>query len=159
MVGLGQFGEQPFHFVLFQWHVDLDSGVAGYGGGNSSAHGFEIDGLLFTSQLFEDFVEQVLDLRGVYAGRGEFDRNAAGSEGLGLKTVAGQLFGNLSKNSLLRRRQVDDERHQQTLAFDPLDCALAHDAFEEHALVSDVLIDDPEAIFVDGQNKSVSNLA
>ena len=36
-VGLRKFGEEPFHFVLFQRHVDLDSGVAGDGSGNAAA--------------------------------------------------------------------------------------------------------------------------
>jgi hypothetical protein len=32
---LGQFRQQPFHFVLFQRHVDLDGGVAGDGSGDA----------------------------------------------------------------------------------------------------------------------------
>ena len=34
-VGLGQFRQQPFHFILLERHVDLDGGVAGDGGGDA----------------------------------------------------------------------------------------------------------------------------
>ena len=50
-------------------------------------------------------------------------------------------------------------RHQQALAFDFLRSALFQDALEEHALVGDVLVDDPEAVFVDGEDERVANLS
>ena len=37
--------------------------------------------------------------------------------------------------------------------------ALAEDFFEEDALVGDVLVDDPEAFFVGGQDEGVAELA
>ena len=37
--------------------------------------------------------------------------------------------------------------------------AFAQDLFEEHALVRDVLVDDPEAFIVDGEDEGVAQLA
>ena len=55
--------------------------------------------------------------------------------------------------------EFNDQRHQQTLALDPLCGTLPQNALEKHALVRHMLIDDPESVFVDGKNKRVSNLA
>ena len=59
----------------------------------------------------------------------------------------------------LRGEEIDEQRHEQALALDALDLALAEDLFEEDALVGDVLIDDPEAFFVDGEDEGVAELA
>ena len=55
--------------------------------------------------------------------------------------------------------KVDEQRHEKALALDALDLAVAEDLFEEDALVSDVLIDDPEAFVVDGEDEGVAELA
>ena len=70
-----------------------------------------------------------------------------------------KFFGNTAEGRLLRRSQFDDQRHEQTLALDLLRLALAQDSLEQHALVGHMLIDDPEAIFVNRENERISNLA
>ena len=53
MVGFGEFGEQPLHFVLLERHVYFDGGMAGDGGGDASANLFQIQLLLFARELIE----------------------------------------------------------------------------------------------------------
>ena len=59
----------------------------------------------------------------------------------------------------LRGEQVDEERHEEALALDLFGVALAEDFFEEDALVGYVLVDDPEAFFVGGEDEGVAELA
>ena len=54
--------------------------------------------------------------------------------------------------------QIDQHGHQQPLTLDALDFALAQDLLEEHALVGDMLVDDPEALVVDGENERLAQL-
>ena len=70
-----------------------------------------------------------------------------------------QLFGDLAENRLLRRSQFQHQRHEQTLAFDALGGALAQDFFEQHALMGNVLVDNPQTVFVDREDKRIANLA
>ena len=56
-------------------------------------------------------------------------------------------------------KQVDQHGHEQPLALDLLDIAVAQDFFEEDALVGDMLVDDPEAFVVDGEDEGVAKLA
>jgi hypothetical protein len=61
MVGFGEGGEEPFHAGWVEGHVDLDGGVAGNGGGDASAGGFEVIGLSSGAGLFEDFEDHALE--------------------------------------------------------------------------------------------------
>ena len=143
MVGFREFGEEPLHFVLLQRHVDLDGGMAGDGGGNAPANLFQVQGLFFARDLIEQLVKHVLDRGRIHARRCKLHGDTAGAEGLGLEAVVLQFVGNLGKDGLLRRRQLEHDRHQQALALYFLRRALFQDAFKQHALVGYVLVDDP----------------
>ena len=91
-------------------------------------------------------------------GRG-LDGERARAEGLGFEAVALEFVGDLGEGDHLGGREVDEQRHEQTLAVHALDFALAQDFFEEHALVGDVLVDDPEAFFVGGEDERLAELA
>src|SRR5581483_9378472 len=55
--------------------------------------------------------------------------------------------------------ELDDERHEHLLRLDAGGGALPQDALEEHALVGDVLVDDPQAAGVHRENERIANLA
>src|SRR5208283_4312127 len=114
---------------------------------------FQINGLLFTGELFEDFAQHVLDLRGVDFGRRDSYRYAACAEGLGLKTIACKFFGDVAEDRLLGGSQFDDQGHEQALTLHLLGGALPQDSLEEHTFVRHMLIDDPESVFIDGKNE------
>ena len=110
-------------------------------------------------ELFEKFVQHVFDLRSLHSGGSDFNGDAARAEGLGFEAVECQFIGNLGKDRLLRRGEFEQQRHEQALAFHFLGGPLLEDFFEEHALVGDVLIDDPETFVIDGQDERLANLA
>src|SRR5271166_2431846 len=86
-VGFGQLLQEPFHFVLFERHVDLDGGVASDTGSDPGTDLFEVERLLFAFDLLEDFMQQVFDFGGRDAGGGGLHRDGADTEGLDLETV------------------------------------------------------------------------
>jgi hypothetical protein len=133
--------------------------MAGDGGGDAGADLVEVQGLLFTGDLIEQFVEHVLDGGCVDPGGRDFNGDAAGAEGLGFEAVVFEFAGDLGKDCLLRGREFEHDGHEQALAFHFLRRALLQDAFEEHALVGDVLVDDPEAVFVYGEDERIAYLA
>ena len=63
------------------------------------------------------------------------------------------------EHRLLRRRQLQHDRHQQPLALDFLRRALLQHAFKQHALVRHVLVDDPQTIFVHREDERIPNLS
>ena len=91
-------------------------------------------------------------------GRG-FDGDGVGAEGLGFAAIAFQLRGERGEDHHLLGKQVDEHRHEEALAFDALSLALAEDFLEEDALVGDMLIDDPEAFVVGGEDEGFAELA
>ena len=93
------------------------------------------------------------------ADRSGFDGEGAGAEGFGFEAVALELFGDLGEGDHLCGEEIDEQRHEQALALDAFGVAVAQDLFEEHALVGDVLVDDPEAFFVGGEDEGVAELA
>ncbi len=80
------------------------------------------------------------------ANRGGLDRDGARAEGFGLEAVALQLGGDAGEDDHLLRQQIDQHGHQQLLPLHTLDLALAQDFFKEHALVGDMLVDDPQGL-------------
>jgi hypothetical protein len=82
-----------------------------------------------------------------------------GAEGFGLAAVALELGGEGGEDDHLLGQQVDEHGHEKALTFDTLGLALAENSFEENALVGDVLIDDPEAFIVGGEDKGFAELA
>ena len=138
---------------MFEGHVDFDGGVACNRRGDARPHCFQIDGLVFARELLEDFVQHVLDARRIHPRRRDLHRHAARAKGFRFKTVVGKFLGNVAEDRLLRRSQFNDQRHEQTLAFDPPRRALPQHSLEQHPLVGHMLIDDPEAVFVDGKNE------
>jgi len=159
VVGLGEGGEEPFHASWIEGHVDFDGGVTGDGGGDTGAGGFEVVGLGGGAGLLEDLEDHALEFGSVEArGRG-FDGDGVGAEGFGFAAVALQFGGERGEDDHLLGEQVDEHGHEEALAFDALGLALAEDFFEEDALVGDVLIDDPEAFVVGGEDEGFAQLA
>ena len=104
-------------------------------------------------------MQHVLDGCGVHACGSDFHGHAAGAEGFGFESVVLQFVGNFGEYRLLRGRQVQHDRHEQALAFNFLRGALLQHSFKKDALVGDVLVDDPEAIFVDGEDERIADLS
>ena len=159
MLGFSQFCEEPVDFCGFEGHIDLDGGVAGDGSGDPGAAGFFVFNLRGLFGSAEKLVEDELQLAAFEAYRGGFYGESAGAERLGLEAITLELFGDGGEVDHLLREEFDQDRHEETLALDGLGFALAENFFKEDALVGDVLVDDPEAFFVRGQNEGVAELA
>ena len=93
------------------------------------------------------------------ANGGGLDGDGARAEGFRVKAVALQFAGDGGEDDHLLRQEIDQHGHEQALALHALDLALAEDFFEEDTLVGDVLIDDPQAFVVDGEDERVAQLA
>ena len=93
------------------------------------------------------------------AGRRGLHRDGARAERFDLEAVAVQLIGNFGEHRHLSRRQLDDQRHQQLLLLGRLRQPLLADFLEQDALVRDVLIDDPQPLRIDGEDKRIANLS
>ena len=154
-----EFGEEPVDLCGFEGHVDLDGGVAGDGGGDAAAAGFGVFGLLLRSGTARTSSSMLFEFAAFETDGGGFDGEGAGAEGLGFEAVAVELVGDVGEGDHLRGEEFDEEGHEEALALDLLGVALAEDLFEEDALVGDVLVDDPEAFFVDGEDEGVAELA
>ena len=158
-LGFAQFAEQPGHAFGVERHVDLDGGVAGDGGGDARARGPEVLALIETVDLLQHFDQHAFELAAFEAdGRG-LNGEGARAEGLDFEAVAFELRSDLGEGDHLGGREVDEQWHEQTLALHALDFALAQNFFEEHALVRDVLVDDPEAFLVGGEDEGLAELA
>ena len=159
VLGFGERVEEPFDFGGIEGLVDLDGGVAGDAGGDAAAAGFGVFGLLVAVGDCEDFFEHAFEFYAFETYGGGFDGEGAGAEGLGFEAVAFELVGDLGEGDHLGGKQVDEQRHEEALALDLLGFALAENLFEEDALVGYVLVDDPEALFVGGEDEGVAELA
>ncbi len=148
--GLGEGVDEPCDLLLIEGLIDLDGGVAGDAGGDAAAASVGVFGLLAAIGGGEELFEHDLEFPALEAYGCGFDGEGAWSEGFGFEAVAVELVGDLGEGDHLGGEQVDEERHEEALALDLLGVALAHDFFEEDALVGDVLVDDPESFFVDG---------
>ena len=133
--------------------------MAGDAGGDAAAAGFGVFGLLVAVGDGEDLFEHAFEFDAFEADGGGFDGEGAGAEGFGFEAVAVELVGDLGEGDHLGGEEVDEERHEEALALDLLGVALAEDFFEEDALVGYVLVDDPEAFFVGGEDEGVAELA
>ena len=103
-------------------------------------------------ELIEEFVQHVFDLRGFHAGGRDFTAMLRAPKGSASNPLM-QFVGDFGEDGLLRGGEFEHQRHEQALAFDSLRGALLQNFFEEHALVGDVLVDDPESFFIDGQDE------
>ncbi len=159
MLGFAEFGEEPVDFFGVEGLIDFDSGVAGHAGGDAAAAGFGVFGLLVAVGDGEDFFEHLFEFAAFETYRRGFDGESARAEGFGFEAVAVEFIGDLGEGDHLGRKEIDKERHEEALALDLLGVAFAEDFFEEDALVGDVLVDDPEAFFVGGEDEGVAELA
>jgi len=83
----------------------------------------------------------------------------AAAEGLGLETGGVQLVGDARVIDLLFGGELQNQRHQQALHLHAAGGALLHHLLEEDALVSDVLVDDPESVAAGGDDETLVDLA
>ena len=91
--------------------------------------------------------------------RRSLDRQRARTERLRFEAVAVQFVGHVGEVRHLGRKKVDQERHQQALALHALHLPLAQHLLKQDALVRHVLVDDPKALFIDGEDEGVLHLA
>ena len=106
----------------------------------------------------EDLFKHAFELAAFEADGSGLDGERARAEGLGFEAVAVELFGDGSEGDHLGGEEFDEDGHEEALTLDAFGGALAHDFFEEDAFVGDVLVDDPEALFVDGEDEGVAEL-
>ena len=143
MIGFSQFDQQPLHFILFERHIHLDGGVTRDRGCDAGTNLLQIQRLLLAGELVKQFVQHVLDRAGIHARWRNFDRQTASTKGFSFESVVLQLVGNFGKRGLLRRGQLQYDRHQQPLAPYFLCRPFLEHAFKQDTLVRDVLIDNP----------------
>ena len=133
--------------------------MTGDAGGDTAAASLGVLRLLFAVGNSENFFQHALEFAPLQAYRSSLDGNRMRPEGFGLKAVSVKFIGQTRKGDHLRGQKIDQYRHEEALALNLLYLAGAEDLFEEDALVSDVLINDPEALVVDGEDKRVAKLA
>ena len=139
--------------------VDLDGSVAGDGGGDAAAAGFGVFGLLVAVGNGEDLFEHTFEFSALETYGGCLDGEGAGAEGFCFEAVALELFGGLGEGDHLGGEEIYEQGHEEALALDLFGVALAEDFFEEDALVGYMLVDDPETLFVGGEDEGVAELA
>src|SRR5262249_47410388 len=111
-VSFGELGEQPFHLVLIERHVDLDGGMAGDGGSDASANLLQVERLILAGKLIEQFMQQVLDLGSFNSGGRELDRDTSRTKRLGVEAIVVQFLRKLGEDRLLGRGELDHDWHQ-----------------------------------------------
>ena len=154
-----QGGEEPLHFCLVERHVDFDRGVTRGAGGDFGLQRFDGDGGVFALDAIKNFGEQFFGVVAGDAGGDRLNRDAARAHRFDLEAIGGEFVGNFFVDDELARREFENHRHQHALAFDFAGAARFEVLLEEDAFVGDVLIDDPEAFAVDGDDKAGADLA
>ena len=139
--------------------VDLDGGVAGDAGGDAAAASLGVFGLLVAVGDGEDLFEHLFEFDAFEADGAALTARVRGPKGSASKPLRSSSLGDLGEGDHLGGKEVDEQRHEEALALDLFGVALAEDLFEEDALVGDVLVDDPEALFVGGEDEGVAELA
>ncbi len=93
------------------------------------------------------------------AGGNGLNCDAARAHRFDLEAVGGEFVGDFFVDDELARGKFENHRHQHALAFDFAGATRFEMLLEEDALVRDVLIDDPEAFAVDGDDEAGADLA
>src|SRR5581483_576108 len=127
--------------------------MTGNRGGYPGTNFFHIESLFFAGELFEQLVKHVFNLRGFQPGRRDSDGNAATAKWLRFESIGIEFFGNSREYGLLCWREFKQKWHEQALTLGPEGSALLQDFFEQDALVSHMLIDDPKTLVVHSQNE------
>jgi len=117
--------EEPQYLLLVERLINLDGRVAGDGGGDATATGFSVLGLLVAVGDGEDLFEHAFEFGAIEAYWGGFDGEGAGTEGFGFEAVALEFFGNLSEGDHLSGEEIDEQRHEEALTLDLFGVSLA----------------------------------
>ena len=133
--------------------------MAGDGGGDAAGAGTCVFGLLLGIRGREKVFEGEFEFPALQADGSGFNGEGAGAKWLNLEAITVELFGKVGEADHLGGEEVHEKRHEELLALGLFGCPLAQDALEEDALVGDVLVDDPEAFVVRGEDKGVADLA
>ena len=104
-------------------------------------------------------MQHVFDFSSLNPCRSNLHRDAACTKGLRFETVLLQFIGDFREHGLLRWSQVDHDRHQQSLALDLLFGALPEHSLEQYAFMRHVLVNDPQAVVIHGENERLAQLA
>ena len=155
----GQGAQEPLDFRRFQAGVDLDGGTASDGRGDAPADFFERGGTEFGLGDFQNFEDDFLDIAWADAGGRGLDGDGPMAERLGFEAVEVHFLRNTGIFKLLGGRELQDGGQQEALNLDVARGALPQNLLEKNALVSDVLVDDPEAIAAGGDDETVVELA
>src|SRR5579871_5428826 len=150
--------EQPFHFCVIERHVHLNGGVASGGRGDFRLKRFDGDGGVFAVDAVENFGEKFFGVGCLDASRHGLNSDAARAHGLNFETVGRQFFCDFLEDDDLARREFEDKRHEHALRFNFAGAACSEVLFEEDAFVRDVLVDDPQAFAVDGDDEAGADL-
>ena len=108
--------------------------------------------------MIQNFVQQPLKISSFNPRRRRLHRQRPRPERLGLKSIARQLFPDLSKHRLLRRSQFDDQRQQQRLRLHRAPRSLPQHPLEQHPLMRHVLVDDPQPAAIRRHNEGIAHL-
>ena len=158
-IGFRKFAEQPLHLVRREWRIDLDGGVTGDTGSNPRPDFFQVDLLLFALELVEELVQHAFHVGSLHAAWRGLHGDGSRPERLGIEAVDAEFVADLGEDRLLCRRELDDDRHQETLRLDLCGGTLPQHFFEQNTLMSDVLVDDPQTFGARGQDEAVAHLA
>jgi len=154
----GQRAQQPVHFRRLQAHIDLDRRAAGDGGGHRTPQIVERGFAQFPLGDFKNLKDHFFDIARADAGRGGLHCHRAVAEGFGIETQGVELFGNTRIFQLLRRSQLNHQRHQQALRLDRIASTRGENLLEQNPFMGHVLIDDPESIATGSDDEAVVNL-
>ena len=109
--------------------------------------------------MFDDLGERPLQFCALQPDRRGFDCKCLRPKGFDLKSILLEFFGNSRENDHLGRLEFDQQGHQQVLTLHPFDLAIAQNFFKENALVGNMLVDYPQAVFSCGQDEGLTKLA
>ena len=163
MTGLRKLQQYPFDTCGVKGRVDFNGRVTGDGGGDARAQGGKLlilrGFIRVGGGLVDDLAEHALERGPLQADRRGFDGEGLGTEGLNLKAIALQFFGDACKYNHLLGFQLDKQGHEEALALNFLDLAGAKNFFKKNALVGHVLVDYPQTVFAGGQDEGLAELA
>ena len=150
--------EQPFHFRLVERHVHFDGRVA-----SSRCSDFRLQRInrnrsILALQPIEDFPQQMFRVVRSNPRRHSLNRNTLWPHRFDFKSIRSQFLTNFFVDDELPWRQLDNHGHQQALRFDLSRAACFEVLFEEHSLMSDVLVYDPQTFAVHRHNETGAHL-
>ena len=139
--------------------MGLDGGVARGGGGAAPERLVDGRPLVEAVEVLGEGAHRGLGRSQGHDGGHRGDADAVAAERLHLEPQPIQHVPVSGEGLPLGRRQVQHDGLQQALALEPAGGEPLHHLLEQHPLVGHVLIDDGDAVLVDGDDEGVAELA